>query len=75
MKGEEGEHNPTSDLSKKIFNNISMEIFKKNSGQINENFHGNIQEIFQENIQENVTYHLRWEIFMNYLYGGEVHRI
>ena len=52
-----------------------MEILKKNSGQINENFHGNIQEIFQENIQENVTYHLRWEIFMNYLYGGEVHRI
>ena len=48
LKGEEGEHNPTSDLSKKIFNNISMEIFKKNSGQINENFHGNIQEFFRK---------------------------
>ena len=48
LKGEEGEHNPTSDLSKEIFKKNFMEILKKKSGQINENFHGNIQEFFRK---------------------------
>ena len=44
LKGEEGEHNPTSDLSKKIFKKNFMEILKKNQDRLMKIF----MEIFKK---------------------------